>query len=301
MKLSALLLTALLLVGTAASAIEITAVAPQRALPETRVSISGGPFSTQPRVFLGDQGVAVRRVQAGRLEFIVPDVPAGNYTLAVHDGNDIVMAHLVFEVLPATPEIMAISPDNLDVCSDATERTVQVSGTNFRPESRLLLDGKIVSSRFIDTGTLEFRVPDLAAGVYGIEARNPDGTTSLPHSLWINSVPEIVGVDRGADMVNNYDMIIHGKNFFYNSILLLREPENPAMGREHRLATLQAGIGAGAGSFNVMAMPGESLRYDNCTTLVYRRYPLDMQEKNLQLQIVNPDGKKTDLYSVTLP
>ncbi len=302
MKKSGLLLVAVMLLSSApGSALEITAVAPQRALPATEVTVNGGPFSPQTQLFLGEQSVPLSRAQPGRLAFIVPALPPGNYTLAIHDQGQSVFAHLIFEVLAPPPEIAAIAPDNLDVCIDDAERIVQVSGRHFLADSRLLLDGKIVDSHFIDAGTLEFSVPALPAGVYGVEARNPDGTASLPHSLWINSIPEILSVERGEDLVNNYDMILHGKNFFYNSILLIREPENPATGRGYRVSTLQAGIGDLSQRSNAMSMPGESLLYENCETLVYRRYPLNMQDKELQLQVINPDGKKTVPFTVTLP
>jgi len=190
-------------------------------------------------------------------------------------------------------------PDNLDHCAEDGERLVRVVGNNFRPGVMVLLNGNAVSIRITDAGSLEFRFPELPAGVYGVEVRNADGTTSLPHSLWVNSIPEIISVERDGDFVNRYDMIIRGKNFFYNSILVVREPQNPAIDSTYRLSTFHAGGSDAAGM--LMARPGGSLLYSGCDTLVYRRYPLNMQDKELLLQVINPDGKKTDLYPVTLP
>jgi hypothetical protein len=159
----------------------------------------------------------------------------------------------------------------------------------------------VVASRTIDATSLQFRLPEMPAGVYGVQVRNTDGAASLPHSLWINSLPEISTVERGGDYVNNYEMIIRGKNFFYNSILMVREPENSTFGRDYRQLAFRAGQDGSTGYGNFQAMPGEQLTYRDCTTLIYQRYPLDMQDKDLILQVINPDGKKTDPFPVTLP
>ena len=46
---------------------------------------------------------------------------------------------------------------------------------------------------------------------------------------------------------------------------------------------------------------GARLQYSDCRTLVYQRFPSNFQDKELILQVINPDGKKTAPYVVTLP
>jgi len=114
-------------------------------------------------------------------------------------------------------------------------------------------------------------------------------------------VPEISGVERGGDFVNHYEMIIRGKNFFYNSILVVKEPNTFAGGPEIRQLTYYANRGAlGTGQGPLAAM-GEALRYNDCRTLLYLRFPGNFQDKELTLQVINPDGKKTSPYVVTMP
>ncbi|MCM2265033.1 MAG: IPT/TIG domain-containing protein [Desulfuromonadales bacterium] len=295
------MLFAMLLTGTPVSALEITSVTPTRATPGTLVVLTGGDFSAQSRIFLGEQFVPPARWFPRQMEFIVPALPPGGYSLTVQDEIDSVLQPFNFEVLAPRPQIARIEPDNLDVCADEAERSVRVSGSNFHAEALVLLGGSAVNSRAIDASAMEIRLPEMPAGVYGVEVRNPDGAASLPHSLWINSVPEIIGVERGSEFVNHYEVIVRGKNFFYNSILMVREADAGAGGLGTRQMTYYAHRGASALATSDFAAPGEQLRYLDCTTLVYLRYPSNLQDKELTLQVINPDGKKTAPYLVTLP
>jgi hypothetical protein len=289
-----------LLAVTPGLALEITSVAPTRATPATRVILTGGIFSSQTRIFLGEQLVAPTQALPRELVFIVPPLPPGSYSLTVQDEIDTALQPFNFEVLAAHPQIVAVEPGILDVCADETERLVRVEGENFRPETMLLLNGNAVNGRILDAGIMEFRFPDLPAGVYGVEVRNPDGTTSLPHSLWVKSVPEITGIERGADFVNHYEVIIRGNNFFFNSILVVSEPDT-FRGSGYRQVTYYANRSATSLAQDTYAAQGERLRYNDCRTLLYMRYPNNFQDKELILQVINPDGKKTEPYAVTLP
>lgn len=292
------MLLAVLLTSTPALALEITSVVPARATPGMPVVLTGGPFSSQSRIYLGEKFVLPVRQFPRQMEFIVPALPPGSYSLTVQDDINSALQPFNFEVLVPRPQIAEVKPDNLDVCTDSAERLVRVNGSNFSAESQLLLGGSAVNSRAIDPSSMEFRLPEMPAGVYGVEVRNPDGSTSLPHSLWINSVPEISSVERGDEFVNHYEVIVRGKNFFYNSILVLTETD-ASLGT--RQMTYYAHRGTPAAASMSMVAPGEQLRYLDCRTLVYLRYPSNYQDKELTLQVINPDGKKTAPSTVTLP
>ena len=294
------LLAAWLWASSTTLALEITSVAPNLGAPGTVVILSGGPFSSKSRIFLGEQPVPASRTSPTRLEFAVPLLPAGSYSLTVQEDADTAVEPFFFEVLARTPQITAVIPDNVDYCADAGTRQVQIVGEHFLPGTVVMLNGSAVSSRLLDSGHLEFSFPELPAGVYGIEVRNTDGATSLPHSLWINSIPEIVSVERGEEFVNHYDMLIHGHNFFYNSILVVREPSGPIASSDFRQRTIHATRGTQLPSGTDLKR-FDQLLYLDCGTLVYQRYPLDMLNKDLVLQIINPDGQKTAPYHVTLP
>lgn len=291
----------LLASATTGLALEITAVSPNRGAPASRVVLSGGPFSPQSRIYLGEQFVAATQVLPNQMVFTVPPLPPGSYSLTVQSDEDVAIQAFTFEILAAQPQIVAVTPNNLDFCADEAERLVLVEGRGFLPGALILLNGNAVSGRIVDDGRLEFRLPELPAGVYGVEVRNPDGSSSIPHSLWINSVPEIASIERGDDFVNHYEIIVHGKNFFFNSILVVREPENTTVGKNFRQLTFHAGQGDPGGRRSIQAQPGEKLLYNDCRTLVYQRYPSTPQDKELTLQVINPDGKKTEPYTATLP
>lgn len=294
------LLLMLLLISPPAFALEITSVAPSRATPGTQVVLTGGDFSSQSRIYLGEQFVSPLRRSPRQLVFVVPALPPGVYSLTVQDDVGSVLQPFNFEIMAPRPQITRVEPDNLDVCTDSAERLVRVNGSNFSAGAVLLLGGNVVTSRTNGPAVLEFQLPEMPAGVYGAEVRNPDGETSLPHSLWINSVPEIMSVERGDDFVNNYEVIIRGKNFFYNSILVVTETDNAAGGLGTRQMTYYAQRGGRLATLSQVA-PGEQLRYADCQTLVYLRYPGNLQDKELTLQVINPDGKKTAPYQVSLP
>jgi len=296
-----LLFALLLLTCSHAMALEITSIAPNRGTPGTLVLITGGPFSAQTQPFLGQQYVPPRQVLQNQLEISVPYLPPGTYNLTVQDAEETALQTVNFEVMAPQPQIEAISPSNLDFCTDEPERWVRVEGRNFLPASVLLLNGNAVQSRHLSSESLEFQLPTMPAGVYGVEVRNPDGVTSLPHSFWVDSVPEILSIEQGEDFVNHYEMIIRGKNFFYNSILVVKEPEESTIGQAYRQLSFHASGGGGGLSQLVLAPQAERLIYVDCQTLIYQRYPSNFQSKGLLLQVINPDGNKTDPYSVSLP
>jgi len=289
-----------LLYATVSLALEITSVAPSHATPGTRVVVTGGIFSPQSRIYLGEQAVIPLQLLPRQIEFAVPPLPPGGYSLTVQDDEESVLQPFSFEVFAPHPEIIALEPTRLDVCSDEDERLIRVSGRGFRPGAQMILNGNAVESHAIDADTLGFHLPELQGGAYGIEVRNPDGTGSLPHSLWINNAPEIISVEQGDEFVNHYEMIIRGNNFFFNSILVVREPDNSAGSIGTRQMTYYAHRSAPRAPGNLPS-GGESLTYNDCHTLKYLRYPSNFQDKDLIVQVINPDGKKTAPYAVTLP
>ena len=151
-----------------------------------------------------------------------------------------------------------------------------------------------VWSRVISSTSIEAQLPGFQEpGVYGVSVRNQEGATSLPHSLWVNSTPEIDSVEQGADFVNYYEVIIHGKNFLFNSTLVVKEPEDSALGQTYQ--QLSSVSPKSAASQVSISPQGDRLIYVDCQTLIYHRYRTS-RAKDLRLQIFNTDGRKTDLY-----
>ena len=280
-------------------ALEITSLAPVRGTPGTLVGISGGPFSTQTQPFLGEKYVAPRITLNNYMEFTVPYLPPGNYTLTVQDNTMVAAQTYQFEVMAPTPQVTNINPNILAACPRDPLNQLQINGRNFLPGAVMLVNDSVVPSRVISSTSIEAQLPGLQKpGVYGVSVSNQDGATSLPHSLWVNSTPEINSVERGADFVNYYEVIIHGKNFLFNSTLVVMEQEDSALGQTYqRLSSLSPK----SAESQVSVSPQEyRLIYVDCQTFIYHRYRTS-RTKDLGLQVFNPDGRKSDQYYLALP
>jgi hypothetical protein len=81
---------------------------------------------------------------------------------------------------------------------------------------------------------------------------------------------------------------------------VIREPDSTAGGAGTRQMTYYAHRPAPTATGGLPPR-GESLTYQDCRTLKYLRYPSSFQDKELSVQVINPDGKKTEPYAVTLP
>jgi hypothetical protein len=233
------------------------------------------------------------------MEFTVPNLPPGDYTLSVQDNTMVAVQTYQFEVMAPTPQVTNINPSILDACSIEPLNHLQINGRNFLPGAVLLVNDRVVPSRVISSTSIEAQLPGFQEpGVYGVSVRNQEGATSLPHSLWVNSTPDIDSVEQGADFVNYYEVIIHGKNFLFNSTLVVKEPEDSALGQTYQqLSSVSPKSAASQVSISPQV---DRLIYVDCQTLIYHRYRTS-RAKDLRLQIFNTDGRKTDLYYVSLP
>ncbi len=299
MKTMLIVLVGILLTTTQVHALELTALAPIRGTPGTLIAVYGGPFTPQTRLFLGEQYVEPRVILENQIEFTIPELDPGSYALTVQNDTVTAAQDYQFEVLSATPEIFGLEPRILDSCRPDDQSPVKVIGRNFQPGAQLVVNQNVMPSQRISQTLIEAEFTELeTSGVYGVAVRNPDGATSLPHSLWIKDVPEIISVEQGESLVNSYQVIIHGKNFHFNSTLIVNEPADSTIGQTSQQLSFAArdNILGQAVAGNEIS----SLSYVDCQTLIYHRYP-SWQDKELTLQIFNPDGRKTDPYHVSLP
>ncbi len=291
-----------LLLQLPAQALELISVSPSRAEPETLVTLSGGPFTGRSQVLFGNEVLRPNSVESGQMAFIVPALPAGKYALRVSQDGQQTRQFYNFEVLEPTPRIDAITPRNIDACFDISDQTIQVEGRGFLPGTIVLFNGLTADKRITAANKLEFTlIPGLRAGVYGVQLKNPSGATSLPHSVWVSDIPTIYSVERGEDFVNHYEVIVRGKNFYFDSILTVTEPENELPKNRHQPLILHAHDSASGSSAYPRNENAGHIIYRDCRTLIYQRYPTSFQEKELLLQVINPDGKKTAPFTISLP
>lgn len=296
--------TLLLLLGLpcAALGVGLDSVSPGRGVPGTGVMIVGGPFSAGSEIFLGAVPVAPDQVRSKLLAFTVPQLPPGTYTLVVMDGDEVSRQTFPFEVLEPRPVIEAIYPRNLDSCAEGGARQVEVEGSGFLPGAVVLVNEVVEPLVASGSNRLAFELPGvLQAGVYGVQVRNPGGEASLPQSLWVNTIPEIYAVERGADFVNHYEIVIRGKNFLFGSILVVNQPESEFPDIAHRPLTLRSYGEARDRQQELKPPQADRLIFRDCQTLVYYRYPTSTQERDLVFQVINPDGHKSGPVSAFLP
>ena len=271
----------LLMSGVAlAQAPRLAGLAPASGGPGSRVTVLGGPFDGSERILFGDRLLAPSRVEPARLTFTVPALPEGEYLLALQSMQGISAATLTFRLILPPPEILSLSPSQIDGCSGVEQRRVTVAGRGLQAGVQLLLNGAaLAATRSGDS--LQFNVPDLPAGLHQVQLRNPNGQMSLAVALLVDTTPEISGTAVGAEFLNHYQLIISGRNFLFNSRLI-------ADGRQ------------------VPAVPPSSLQVDrltyvDCNSLIYHRYPVSSQPRTVLLQVLNPDGRESAVFSATIP
>ncbi len=296
-----LFLLLLSLASTDSVAVEIRSVYPAVVSAGAPVTIIGGPFSAQVLVDLAGQQLKPRSIGSRQLIFIAPNLPTGEHALFIRDGDKTSPTTFSLRIEQPAPLIESLSPANLNVCSSTEQRQLMLRGENIQPGAQLLLDGAVVPFRSTTGGAISFSPPALPAGSYGLQVVNPDGKTSLPHTLWFSNVPEIEEVAQGEDYVNSYQVVIRGRNFFHNSVLLVDEYPAGFADLPPRQRVIPAQGGPAFQGREARPRQSESVTYQDCNTLIYYRFPPSGQAMRIVLRVGNPDGKQTSGYEVFLP
>lgn len=267
-----------------AAGLELTAVSPSTAYPGTSVILAGGPFVVGATVLVGDRRVRVTSVAPRRLSFTVPAIDAGEYALVVEQAGERSRGPFILRVVLPPPRISSLEPTVLDICGSSDNRLVTVNGGNFRSGTTLLFDQAALGIDKMDASAIVFTLPPVAPGLHQVQLVNPDNQSSLPHNLIINDTPEISDIEVGADRVVEYELLIHGKNFAHNAQVLRNG------------MTVDRDEGGVGGSPN-----RDTVRYLDCTTLIYIRRPVAREARELELQVINPSGARSNLYRLTTP
>lgn len=280
----------LLALAVSAAAINLEAIAPASAIPGERITLIGGPFPTETQIVIGGQTIIPAQAARGQLSFTLPQLPEGEYTVTLISAEEREEAPFILRILSPAPKINSVSPTNIDECSMPAERVIVVQGDNLAEGTLLLLDGASIAIDNRDERHLFATLPPLPGGLHEIQAVNPNGQKSIPVSIFINSIPQILSVRQGTDQVTSYELIIEGKNFLSSSMLLVNgRPVSRTL--------------SGFPTEKPAPAPGEAqlLQYIDCNTLIYLRYPSSREIKRLSLQVVNPGGKQSPVFFATAP
>jgi hypothetical protein len=269
------------------AALEITAVSPSTATPGASVTLSGGPFVSGDSVLVGGRRVAASTLAPTRLTFTLPALASGEYFLAVERAGAPSSHTFLLRVVQPPPRIALLSPATLDSCTLASERQVTVSGSHFRPGAQLLLDNTALPVDKLTDSEIVFTLPPVTPGLHQVQVVNPDNQRSLPHGLFLSSTPEISAVQTGADNVVDYELILSGKNFLFNSLLTVNG----------------VAVGKSLGNISPDGSVRETMRYVDCTTLIYTRRPFLREPRELSLQVINPapGSEQSNVYQLTTP
>ncbi len=264
-----------------AAALEIRSVAPAPAAAGAVVTVTGGPFTPATEVLVGEQVVTPETAAADQLTFIVPQLPAGDYQLVLRQDGQLSANPFILRIIPPVPWIGALDPAFLDECTTESQREVIIEGGGFQAGTRVLLNGAAVPHRFLNETTLAISIPQLPGGVHEVQILNPGDLRSLPQALVIDSLPEFFDIRQGADRVTTYELIIEGRNFLFDSVLVVDgRPLRPGPPPTQWV---------------------EQVEYVDCNTLIYHRAPVTTQLRQVSLQVVNPGGRQSPVIWVTIP
>jgi len=298
LSVSAVLILALIGTVFPAVATEITSVRPNRVAPGDILYINFSQAQPDVKILLGEQVLVPEQTETGQLYYPVPNVNAGEYSIQLLDNGVVVPTDFRLTVLEAVPIVDALDPANVAECAETFEKRVNVIGRNFLPASRLMVDGALVESTVAGSQLMTFDASLLRAGVHGIQVINPAGSKSLPFSLNVNNVPKIDDVSFGNNYTNHYELVIKGNNFFQQSTLLVTEAPPGLHGIRPKQKVVW-GKGRRVSTTNLLDQEQEDyLFYEDCHTLIYYRFPVSGQERDVTLKVINPDGKASGSYQM---
>lgn len=263
--------------GQQAQGMSVYSIVPSQGEPGTQVTVNGSGFTPGTQLLLAGKEVGGRVLDARQLIFSVPALPAGQYALSVRTDDGSVRSYS-FQIQSLRPVALALEPDQVTVCAHHNEREVTVRGRNFSEQAQLLFNGAIVRSTVLSSEAISFAVPPVGGGLHQVTVKNGDALAT-PLGLAVISAPTISSVARGADRVNQYELLIDGSNFQQNSVLMV---DGVRVG--------------GAGG-----VQEERLVVQNCGRMVYLRRPLSSSPRSLTLQVVNPSGESSTAFSVSAP
>lgn len=261
--------------------ITILSIIPAQGEPGTTVTLSGTGFSDVSSVFLGSVEIATKLISPKQLSFEIPRLASGLYALFVRTEDGSTSKTYSFSVLPQKPVALSLSPDRVPVCSQSGTLEVVINGKNFLEGAQVLFDGGAIGSRYLSAESMSFAVPAVKSGMHQVLVKNPEEMSSTPLALLVDSRPEIYSATQGNDFVNYYQMTIEGKNFSPGSAILVNGQR------------VSVGIPA----------PGDHdrLLYQDCSRLLYQRYPADPSPKTLRIQVINPGNEESPAITINAP
>lgn len=159
---------------------------------QTMVNIGGSSFRPGVKVFF--DGVEAQVDQATvtdtSIDVITPPHSVGTVDLRITNADGLtVLAPGVFTYIPPpapAPKLFFVSPN---VGPTSGQASIKLSGVNFTSGARVFIDGREVSTGFIDTNFLSVTTPLHDPGSVPIRVINPDGQEAILQDAYIYDGP----------------------------------------------------------------------------------------------------------------
>lgn len=278
---STILLCLLLLVVQTASAFEVSSLQPGAGQPGALVTLTGTGGPSHLTLKFNETAVSTRTLAPGVYQFLVPELPPGDYAVEVTSGGQpsSTSPTFWFQILAPAPSISSLTPNTFSFCRGNGPEELEVKGEGFAKTAVVLLDGSGIPVVSRSSGSLGVRLPPLPAGLHRIQVANPDGQESLPVTLSVVKQPVIHQVTSGSNDVTSYRLTISGENFSPHSRLLVNDTPIQMTGNRVEI--------------------GDRFSYVDCRTLSYLRYPPSGQTQELEFKVINPDGQVSNSYTIS--
>jgi len=202
----------------------------------------------------------------------MPKLEAGSYPLHLKNNRKCESERVTIKVTEKKPVISALLPNQIYYCTPLKDRVVLLKGDNFSQGSKVLFDDVVVGSRFLNSKALEIKVPQAKSGLHYVQVINPGDTKSLVYNFYIEGRPVIYNISIGITYEGHYELIVEGENFLWGSLPLVDEER------------ILRGV-----------------TYQGCNVLVYDRAPRSSLPSEVSLQVVNPDGLRSNLFYLAIP
>ncbi|HSE43145.1 MAG TPA: IPT/TIG domain-containing protein [Acidobacteriota bacterium] len=192
----------------------ITSIDPPSGSPAggTAVRIAGENFTESTSVKFG--GVpAMRSLQSSEILIAVAPAHApATVDIEVSNGRRNAKLANAFRYELEGPVITRVDPDR---GPQRGGQRINIEGRNFQRGAVIKWDGREITPRFTDSGSISLVVPPGKSGSIGIEIINPDGKNFvLPDGFQYKGFPQAASVNPGmGNRSGGYTVTISGNNF----------------------------------------------------------------------------------------
>jgi len=245
---------------------------PSQGDPTTPVKMYVENFVSGESLYIDEKKIPYNYVEEGIISFGIPKLDAGNYQVYLNGTKSCKSNILALKVKEAHPVISSLLPAQIYYCTPSANRIVLLKGNNFRKTTKILFDNIVVGSTFINSKEIEIKIPQAISGLHHIKAINMGGNASFAHNFYIEGMPVIYDISLGIKYDDHYELIIEGENFLWGALPVVNDEE----------------------------IRGE-ITYKGCNLLVYDRRPESNSPSELSLKIINPDGKKSNPFYLSIP